>query len=68
MHTLVVGAESLLGRNVIPRLLANGYNVRTVVRQLGVDAIVGNPLDRESLHQAAFYTGREEEWWQALAT
>lgn len=61
MRTTIVGATGVLGRHVIPRLLERGHEVRAVVRtrgqadalqRTGVQAFVGDLLDRESLAQA----------------
>jgi 2-alkyl-3-oxoalkanoate reductase len=60
MKVFVIGATGVLGRNVIPRLVERGYQVRAVVRQprqaeilrrTGVEAAVGDILDRESLRE-----------------
>jgi 2-alkyl-3-oxoalkanoate reductase len=58
MRVFVVGATGVLGRNVLPRLLERGHEVRALVRQpaqaerlnrLGIQAAVGDILDRGSL-------------------
>ncbi|HTE19934.1 MAG TPA: NAD(P)-dependent oxidoreductase [Armatimonadota bacterium] len=58
MRVFVIGATGVLGRNVIPRLLERGHEVRAVVRQpeqaerlqrLGVRAALGDILDADSL-------------------
>lgn len=60
MKVFVIGATGVLGRNVIPRLVERGHEVRAVVREprqaeilwhTGVDAAVGDILDRESLRK-----------------
>lgn len=62
MRVLVLGATGVLGRNVVPRLLERGHSVRAVVRRreqadalarTGVDALLGDILDPESLLRAA---------------
>lgn len=62
MKVLVVGATGVLGRNVIPRLLWNGHQVRAVVRRneqvrflnkMGVEAVHGDILDYKSIEIAA---------------
>ena len=61
MVVFVIGATGLLGRNVIPRLLERGHQVRAVVRRpeqaerllrLGVHAPVGDILDAASLNDS----------------
>jgi 2-alkyl-3-oxoalkanoate reductase len=61
MKVLVVGATGVLGRNVIPRLLERGHQVRAVVRrneqarflnQIGVEAVPGDILDYKSMEIA----------------
>lgn len=62
MRILVVGATGVLGRNVIPRLLERGHEVRAVarraeqveaLRRLGVDARPGDILEEASLEAAS---------------
>jgi nucleoside-diphosphate-sugar epimerase len=62
MRVFVVGATGVLGRNVIPRLLERGHQIRAVARRveqvailqrLGVDARLGDILDAVSLMVAA---------------
>ena len=62
MRILVVGSTGVLGRQVVPRLLERGHQVRTVARKqeqvkqlqrVGVDAAVGDILDVESLKRSA---------------
>lgn len=58
MRVLVVGATGVLGRNVIPRLVERGHEVRAVARRpeqverlraTGIDATVGDILDPATL-------------------
>jgi nucleoside-diphosphate-sugar epimerase len=58
MHIAVIGATGVLGRQVVPRLVERGHQVRAIVRQpaqaeglqrLGVEAVLGDILDRETL-------------------
>ena len=58
MRVLVIGATGVLGRNVLPRLLERGHEVRAVVRRpeqaqrltrLGVEAFLGDILEAGSL-------------------
>jgi nucleoside-diphosphate-sugar epimerase len=60
MKVFVIGATGVLGRNVVPRLVERGHQVRAVVRQprqaeilrrIGVEAVVGDIFDRESLRE-----------------
>jgi 2-alkyl-3-oxoalkanoate reductase len=62
MKILVVGSTGVLGKQVVPRLLERGHQVRAVVRKpeqvkqlqrLGVDAALGDILDAESLERTA---------------
>jgi nucleoside-diphosphate-sugar epimerase len=62
MKILVVGATGVLGRNVVPRLVERGHAVRAIVRRpnlapflehLGVEPVVGDIFDRDSLNGAA---------------
>jgi uncharacterized protein YbjT (DUF2867 family) len=63
MKVLVVGATGVLGRNVILRLVEAGHSVRAVVRReeqarflqqwQGVEALIGDISDRQSLERAA---------------
>jgi len=62
MKVLVVGATGVLGRNVVPRLLERGHDVRTVIRRperahfsqlLGAEPVAGDIFDLESLSSAA---------------
>ncbi|HEX5807580.1 MAG TPA: NAD-dependent epimerase/dehydratase family protein [Anaerolineales bacterium] len=62
MRVLVVGATGVLGRNVIPRLLERGHQVRAVVRRneqarflnaMGAEAVLGNVLDAKGMTTAA---------------
>jgi nucleoside-diphosphate-sugar epimerase len=62
MKVFVVGSTGVLGRQVVPRLLERGHQVRAIarrpeqVRQLqrvGVDAALGDILDAESLKRTA---------------
>lgn len=62
MKTLIVGATGILGRNVIPRLLERGHEVRALVRgqeqaqflrQMGVETVIGDIFDRASLDAAS---------------
>ncbi len=83
MQILIVGATGVLGRHVTPRLLERGHTVRAVVRrpeqaqylqQMGVDAVLGDILDRDSLQRAAggcdaalhlataIPTGSDQDW------
>lgn len=57
----VIGATGVLGRAVVPRLLAEGYRVRAQARDparaiqaaaLGADVVAGDILDRASLDAA----------------
>jgi uncharacterized protein YbjT (DUF2867 family) len=57
----VVGATGVLGRNLIPRLLERGHEVRAIVRNpasvgwlrfLGVDAVQGDILQSTTLAPA----------------
>jgi nucleoside-diphosphate-sugar epimerase len=61
MRVAVVGATGVLGRHVVPRLQERGHDVRAIVqdegraaglRRLGVDAVIGDILDAESLRRA----------------
>lgn len=61
MKILVIGATGVLGRNVIPRLLERGHQVRAVVRrteqlhflnQMGSQANLGDIFDPVSLDNA----------------
>lgn len=62
MKTFVVGATGVLGRNVIPRLLERGHQVRALVRnreqarfleQMGAEVVIGDIFDRTSLEAAS---------------
>ena len=62
MKMLVVGSTGVLGKQVVPRLLERGHQVRAVVRKreqvkqfqrVGVDAALGDILDAESLKRTA---------------
>lgn len=62
MRLFVVGATGALGRQVIPRLMERGHGVRAITRRveqvmtlqrLGVEAVLGDILDRTSLMGAA---------------
>jgi 2-alkyl-3-oxoalkanoate reductase len=62
MRVLVVGATGVLGRNVIPRLLERGHQVRAVVRReeqaqllngMGAETVIGNILDDKSMKVAS---------------
>lgn len=62
MRILVVGATGVLGRQVVPRLLERGHTVRAIVRdpgrvplfkRMGVETVMGDILDGESLKVAA---------------
>ncbi len=62
MRVLVLGATGVLGRHTIPRLIERGHTVRAVVRsaqqaealrRTGVEAVLGDILDPESLPSAA---------------
>ncbi len=66
MKILVVGATGVLGRNVVPRLVERGHTVRAIVRRpeqarflehVGVEPMIGDIFDRDSLNRAA--RGRE---------
>lgn len=58
MRIGIVGATGVLGKQVAPRLIERGHVVRAIVRhepeaarlrRLGIDAILGDILDRSSL-------------------
>lgn len=58
MRVGIVGATGVLGRQVVPRLVERGHVVRSIVRResdmtrlpgLGIDAIVGDILQPDSL-------------------
>lgn len=58
MRIGIVGATGALGRQVVPRLIERGHVVRAIVRRepevarlrrLGIDAVLGDILDRGSL-------------------
>jgi nucleoside-diphosphate-sugar epimerase len=62
MKILVVGATGVIGRNVIPRLVERGHIIRAVVRHsnqvpflelAGVEPILGDIFNRDSLDRAA---------------
>ncbi len=62
MRILVVGATGVLGRNVVPRLVERGHQVRAVARRAeqveslrrqGIEAQQGDILDQASLLEAA---------------
>lgn len=62
MQILVVGATGVLGRQVFPRLIERGHNVRAVVRQqeqgrtleaAGAEVVQGDILDRAGMTAAA---------------
>lgn len=62
MNVLIIGATGVLGRNVIPRLLARGHHVRAILRrsgsvrfleQAGVEVRSGDIFDRSSLEAAS---------------
>jgi nucleoside-diphosphate-sugar epimerase len=62
MKTLVVGATGVLGRQLIPRLVEQGYPVRAIIRNqkhekalqaIDVETISGDILDKDSLRKAA---------------
>jgi len=62
MDILVVGATGVLGRNVVPRLLEQGYHVRALIRrpeqarflqQIDVEPILGDIFDHNSLDTAS---------------
>ena len=62
MKIFVVGSTGVLGKQVVPRLLERGHQVRAVARKpeqvkqlqrLGIDAALGDILDAESLKRLA---------------
>jgi nucleoside-diphosphate-sugar epimerase len=62
MKILVVGATGVLGRNVVPRLVERGHVVRAIIlrseeapflEQAGVEPILGDIFNRDSLNRAA---------------
>src|SRR4051794_976857 len=62
MRILVVGSTGVLGRNVVPRLLERGHEVRALYRrpeqasflaEMGAETAPGDILDRNSLLDAA---------------
>lgn len=62
MKVLVVGSTGVLGRNVIPRLIKHGHDVRAVIRnqtrerafrEIGVEPVLGDIFDKASLQKAA---------------
>lgn len=62
MKVLVIGSTGVLGRNVVPRLVESGHEVRALVRRqeqadtyqrMGIEATVGDILEPESLMLAA---------------
>jgi nucleoside-diphosphate-sugar epimerase len=64
MNIAVIGATGVLGHHVIPRLVERGHQVRAIVRQtaqaerlqcLGVEAIVGDILDLDTLAPATVH-------------
>ncbi len=78
MKSLVIGANGLLGANLARHLLAEGHAVRALVREgsdrralngLGVEIVVGDVLDRDSLRTAAegqtfvFHCATPFEYW-----
>jgi len=78
MHTLVTGANGLIGANLVRELIANGHKVRVFVRRssnlkslegLEVETAYGDVLDIESLVQAAkgcdvvFHTAAVFSYW-----
>jgi nucleoside-diphosphate-sugar epimerase len=61
MRIAVIGASGVLGRNVVPRLLARGHEVRAIVRReeaaprfaaIGAEAAIANIFDTEALAAA----------------
>jgi len=61
MRVAVIGATGVLGRQVMPRLIERGHQVRAIVRdaakqaalaRLGIDAVPGDILDAASLAPA----------------
>ncbi|MCH8035117.1 MAG: NAD(P)H-binding protein [Bacteroidetes bacterium] len=62
MKVLVIGSTGVLGRNVVPRLVENGHEVRALVRRqeqaetyqrMGIETTRGDILEPESLMMAA---------------
>lgn len=62
MRIFVIGSTGVLGKQVVPRLLERGHQLRAVARKpeqvqilrhMGVDATVGDILDAESLKRSA---------------
>lgn len=62
MKVLVIGSTGVLGRNVVPRLVESGHEVRALVRRqeqaetyqrMGIEAVRGDILEPESLMMAA---------------
>ena len=62
MKVLVIGSTGVLGRNVVPRLVESGHEVRALVRRqeqaetyqrMGIEAALGDILEPESLMMAA---------------
>ncbi|PZR93142.1 MAG: hypothetical protein DLM68_01375 [Hyphomicrobiales bacterium] len=62
VRAAIVGATGVLGRQVIPRLIERGHQVRAIVtkepdaaaalRRVGVDAVLGDILNRATLGHA----------------
>ena len=61
MHIIVVGSTGVLGRHVVPRLLERGHKVRALVRReeqatmfrrVGVESVLGDILEIDTLVQA----------------
>jgi NAD(P)-dependent dehydrogenase (short-subunit alcohol dehydrogenase family) len=61
MKIAVIGATGTLGRNVVPRLLAHGHDVRAIVRRaeavprfaaIGAETAVANIFDTDALAAA----------------
>ena len=61
MHIVVVGSTGVLGRHVVPRLLECGHKVRALVRReeqatmfrrVGVESVLGDILEIDTLVQA----------------
>jgi uncharacterized protein YbjT (DUF2867 family) len=58
-HVLITGATGYIGRALMPVLLTRGHQVRALVRPgsetklpRGADAVIGNPLDANSIASA----------------
>jgi len=62
MKVLVIGSTGVLGRNVVPRLVESGHEVRALVRRqeqaaiyqrMGIETTLGDILEPDRLLMAA---------------